>query len=182
MKTSDWRTVLAVVAASAGLAACATPKVQAIGSGVGPDMAARPSFALSAVPAADGPPSALVPLVEARLEALGLSRVDKSPRYLVDIGFSQRPLGVGAFARQAATPQGEQPDWLAAPQRRRFWQSGSSRLCALSVRFTDAQSGQAAYQAQAAVRRPDGDCEKAAPDLVQAALVQIPLPPTKAAG
>lgn len=166
--------------ASVALSGCATARIDALGTGAGPGPADERSYAFTSVGAEDG---ALQPLVETRLAANGFTRGEgASARYFVELGFSARPVGVGAYALATPVDKDDRSGWIAPPAHRRLWTSTSTRVCVLSVRFIDARTGAEAYRVAAAERRRKGDCATVASSLAAAALSEIPLAPRTGRG
>ncbi|MBQ1542568.1 MAG: hypothetical protein V3S45_09310 [Kiloniellales bacterium] len=163
----------ALLGAAGLLCGCASTKIAADSRGVGPDLSRGASFALT-----DGGEAArpAAQAVAVRLGALGLSPATAAapPRYLVETGFSARPVAVGAFAAEIASDKGERPDWLIQPSKR-WWMSPGAEVCALSVRISEAAGGAEVYRVKAATRAPRSGCGETAEPLAQAALARIPL-------
>jgi hypothetical protein len=170
---------LALVAGVA-LSGCATARIDALGTGPGPGPADERSYAFTSARAEDG---TLWPLVETHLAANGfIRREGASARYFVELGYSARPTGVGAYALEAPIDKDDRSGWIAPPAHRRPWTSTGTRVCVLSVRFIDARTGAEAYRVAAAERRRKGDCAAIAPSLAAAALSEIPLAPRTGKG
>jgi hypothetical protein len=156
---------------------CAHPLVDVASAGAGPDKTGAYRFSLQADP--DAPTdNAVLPLIEARLAAKGLERRDDGARYVVEVGYTSRPLGVGAYAGAAPADKTTPPDWRAAPGKPRWQVAKPEHLCAVSLRFVEAKTGAEAYRVHAAQQWTDADCAAVAPHLVDLALADIPLPPT----
>lgn len=153
-----------------GLSACATNPVQRIENGALTDTTGA-SFTMT--PASEE--EALVwPLVDAGLRAKGMTHVAQDPRYLVNVGYTDRPGRVGAYVETRVTDDGEAPTWLVAPERRRTWRSSRRRVCTVSIFFNDARSGREIYRVRAAERSSAPTCHDSAARLVQAALADAP--------
>jgi hypothetical protein len=160
------------------LEGCASPKIDLAVAGAGPDKAS--GYRLAAPIDPDAPEDRTVlPLVEARLKALGLTRVDRGARYVLELAVSQRPIAVASAPglAPANAPKDAPPDWLSAPGKHRWWVSNPETICQLSVRLVDVGSGREAYRVRAALQGDAPDCSAVTPRLVAVALSQAPLPP-----
>jgi hypothetical protein len=163
------------LAVSVALSGCATARIEVLGTGEGPGPTDARSYAFTATQ----PEGAVLrPLVEDQFRSRGFVRTEAAaPRYFVELGYSARPAGVGAYA--LAAPAKDDPSgWIAPPARPRPWTSTTTRICVLSVRLIDARTGAEAYRVTATERRRKGDCTLVAPALVSAALSEIPFPKT----
>jgi hypothetical protein len=168
-----------LILAAACLSGCATARIETASLGAGPSPDAS-NYAFA--PAAGAADQALQPLVEAQLRARGLVRTgEPDARYIVEVAYDERPLPVGAYAVAPPSGKSDQTDWLAKPERRSWWVSERARVCAISIRFSEAGAGREVYRVGAAERRSNADCAAVASSLIGAALVQIPLPPPRRA-
>ena len=174
------RPIFITLTLGALLAGCAHARLDVVAVGPGPDKAS-PVYRFAAEADPDMPTDKQVlPLVEARLAAKGLKRQDEGSRYVVEVGYTARPLEVGAFAGAAPADKTVQPDWLAAPGFKRPWYSKPDKaesICAVSLRFVDAKTGAEAYRVHAAQQWTQTECASVAPQLLDLALAEIPLPP-----
>jgi hypothetical protein len=161
------------------MAGCAHARLDVASVGAGPDKTA-PAYRFAAEADEDAPADKQVlPLIESRLAAKGLKRQDDA-RYVVEVGYTARPLEVGAYAGPAPADKTVQPDWLAAPGARRWWVSKPESICMVSLRFVDTKSGAEAYRVHAAQQWAQTECASVAPHLLDLALADIPLPPPPA--
>ncbi len=156
------------------LSACAAgaPKTVATGPGPSPSSDYRVASATpEAVP--------IAPLIEARLQALGLKPASEAAkgRYLVELSYGERPTNVGVHDQAAPPPTVEDPAWRVAPARRQWWKDPDLRACRLTVRISETATGREIYRVETSARRRKTRCAEAAPALVQAALPAVPLSP-----
>jgi hypothetical protein len=160
---------LAITLALAGLAACASagpPPISLSSAGARPDKAA---YRFVGEGVGEQPGDFLVrALVERRLAATGFARADDRPRYLVEVAVTARPLNVGAFTGPAAPV----PAWLDAPVAKTAG-IGADHVCAVSLRFIDADSGAEAYRVRALQHGPVADCNTENFRLVDAVLADL---------
>jgi hypothetical protein len=174
------RALIITLSLGALLVGCAHARLDVASVGPGPDKAA-PAYRFAAEADADAPADkAVLPLVESRLAAKGLKRQDEAARYVVEVGYTARPLDVGAYAGPAPADKTAQPDWLAAPGVKRRWVGKPESICAVSLRFVDTKTGAEAYRVHASQQWTQTECASVAPHLLDLALVDIPLPPPPA--
>jgi hypothetical protein len=174
------RALTITLGAGALLAGCAHPLLDVAATGPGPDKAA-PNYRFAAEADPDAPlDKPVLPLIEQRLAAKGLKRQDEGARYVVEVGYTARPLNVGAYKGPAPADKTKEPDWLAAPGKPRWQVSKPESFCAISLRFVDTRTGAEAYRVHAVQQWKEQDCAAVSPHLLDLALADIPLPPAPA--
>lgn len=87
------------------------------------------------------------------LATAGFTPADRSPDYLVEVLFGERPSGVGAYEKLADP---ETPDWRVAPAKASWWRRKQPTRGDVTIRFVDARTGVEAYRATASGRADVG--------------------------
>lgn len=147
------------LAAAVLLAGCASaPDLRVHGEGA-------PLTVASFAPLDDADPAA-ARLAASELQARGWRLAEAAPRWRLEVLYSRRNAGAGAYAAEVR-PQGE-VGWTIPPEPRRWWRrEGEERGLALAL--VDPATGRRVAQGEAWTRRP---LERVTDDRLAAAAVE----------
>lgn len=85
---------------------------------------------------------------------------------VVEAGYSERPLKVGAYS--GPPPADEAEGWTAAPGQWRVWRPRQRMICTLSLRIADASQAAGGYEVRASRRGRGSACGGDIGDLTSA--------------
>ncbi|HEY9236190.1 MULTISPECIES: hypothetical protein [Phenylobacterium] len=145
------KTIAIVLSASAAAAGCASGRVDLAERGVRPALTAG-SMRMT-TPAAAGADPLIQDLARAGLIAEG-----EGAAYVADIGYSVRPLKVGAYSGPPPAAEAGQAGWIAPPDEWKIWRPRQRAICTLSLHIADASNPQADYEVRASRLGRGQDC------------------------
>lgn len=153
------------------LSACASKSVDLVEKGVRPDLEAPTTLSVAAAPDQAAP---VLPLVQELREAGLVAQTEAGAPYLLEVGYSERPVKVGAYS--GPPPADEADGWIAPPRKPQLWPPLQRQICTLSVRITDRTQSDSPYELRASKKGRGAGCGDAAPALSSAITAKLTSP------
>lgn len=147
------------------LSGCASGRIDIAERGV------RPDLAQGSLRAPAAPPAAARPLIEDLAKAGLMADASASPVRVVDVGYSERPLKVGAYSGPPPAEDG----WIASPEAWSVWRPRQRMICTLSMRISGATASLEPYEVRASRRGRGSACGGQGDELTAAIVSRLDL-------
>jgi hypothetical protein len=148
------------------LSGCASGRIDVAEQGV------RPELAQGSLGAPEAPPAAGRTLIEDLAKAGLMADAAGRPARIIDLGYSERPLKVGAYSGPPPTEDG----WIASPEAWSVWRPRQRMICTLSMRISGGTESSEPYEVRASRRGRGAACGGQENELTAAIVSRLELP------